>query len=183
MDKDLEDDPRVIALADQILPGDPLGVNLIIGGLYRLWRYCDTHLRYDALQGTLHTLSRVTALPVTVLEIFPSEWLIINADGTVTFPRYSEKNALFDKDMRREQTRKRVAAWRERQRMKSNALLKRNGGVTERYKSVTTGTGTETSETGTVDAPLASAGGRLAGRDQHTLDDARRQLQAKMKKP
>lgn len=159
MDKDLEDDPRVLFLTEKLLdhwvslgvPGilrDSLregGRNAAIGGLYRLWRYADTHLkRGDLLTLPLPALAAVTGWPLSVLRDFPQQWLLEHPDGNVQLPDYSDKNALQVKDNRREKTRQRVAAWRRRQREESNALPKRFGNTEERHNGVTTGTGTGT---------------------------------------
>lgn len=199
MDKDLEDDPRVLYLTEKLLdhwgslgvPGilrDSLregGRNAAIGGLYRLWRYADTHLkRGDLLNLPLPALAAVTGWPVTVLKHFPQQWLLEHSDGNVQLPDYSDKNALQVKDNRREKTRLRVAAWRRRQREDGNALPKRCSNTDERHSSVTTGPGSGTG-TGTnpptrdrdrpesenreppapVGGELASATRRLARRD------------------
>jgi len=159
MDKDLEDDPRTLYLTEKLLdhwvslgvPGvlrDSLregARNAAVGGLYRLWRYADTHLkRGDLLNLPLPALAAVTGWPVTTLKHFPQSWLVEHPDGNVQLPDYSDKNALQVKDNRREKTRLRVAAWRRRQRedgSEGNALPKRIGNTNERHSDVTTGTG------------------------------------------
>lgn len=201
MDKDLEDDPRVLYLTEKLLDHwKSLGIpgvlrdsmregarNAALGGLYRLWRYADTHLkRGDLLNLALPGLAAVTGWPVTVLKEFPPHWLIEHHDGNTELPSYADKNALINKDNRREKTRLRVAAFRRRQRERlaeGNALPKPQGNTTERHSLVTTGTG---SGTGTGPVPtvpgtgtavtesrephasprgeLASAEGRLARR-------------------
>lgn len=168
MDKDLEDDPRVEDLAEalaqhlstlsaeelkQYLPG--LACNAVLGGLYRLWRYADTHLgRHNRLKGALHgpaRISHVTALPKELLACFPSEWLKEHADGSVELPDYSAKNSLIDRDIRREKNRERVRRFRQKKRTPqdnvgpdSNASNSVTSEVLQRYTSVTTGTGTGT---------------------------------------
>lgn len=193
MDKDLEDDPRVLRLADLLAAESgidrALARNAVIGGLYRLWRYGDTHLgRYNRFKSPLHGAARiaeVTALPLEVLRQFPPEWFREHADGTVELPEYAAKNNLIDRDLRREKGRERVRRFRARQR---ESAQNGNGtaGVTRealhRYPSVTTGTGTgpgtgtETSETGTgpVDRSdsLASPASPLARREPLNLDPA-----------
>lgn len=146
LDKDLEDDERVLELTDLLLDEwEEQGVaaelreqlrdsagNAVLGGLYKLWRYADTHLkRYDRLNLALHGVARVTGFSVTLLSNFPESWLVVHDDGTIELPGYSDKNALITKDNRREKTRDRVRRWRQRQRnpqpSESNALLKRAG--------------------------------------------------------
>lgn len=162
MDKDLIDDERVDTLAEIYSQhaGIPkaLACNAVIGGLYRLWRHGDTHLgRHNRLKGALRgpaRIAEVTALPLSLIERFPKEWLAIHEDGSIELPDYSAKNSLIDRDLRRERGRERVRKWRERQKQKdreSNASQSVTDEALHRYKSVTTGTGTETgtSETGT----------------------------------
>lgn len=187
MDKDLEDDPRVIELARCLalegVTDTGLAINTILGGLYRLWRYADTHLgRSGSLRCVTRTLADVTHLPLHVLRAFPPEWLIENADGTVTLPGYADKNALLDKESRREQTRKRVEKWRRKQRNNGNALQKHIGNNGKRYDPVTTGTGTgttgtETGPVGLAASPSPVATGSAAPKDSDTeplSDDALR---------
>lgn len=183
MDKDLDDDPRVLALADRIaaelkqlieVASDAdlqtvirdLAGNAALGSLFKLWRYGDTHLgRHNRLKGALHgaaLISKVTALPAGVLRDFPGDWLRMHEDGSVELPDYSAKNNLIDRDLRREKTRERVRRFRERQR---ENMGKRNGAnsvtheALQRDASVTTGTGTGTGPgTGTtVPGPDPSA--------------------------
>jgi hypothetical protein len=168
MDKDLEDDPRVSDLAEALarqlstltpeelrryLPG--LACNAVLGGLYRLWRYADTHLgRHNRLKGALHGAARigdVTALPKELLACFPPEWLKEHADGSMELPDYAAKNSLIDRDIRREKNRERVRRFRERKRAPKEDA-RPNGNVSksvtpdalQRYTRVTTGTGTGT---------------------------------------
>jgi hypothetical protein len=170
MDKDLVDDWRVLSLADVLLdewlsasliPGDSKALrdaacNAVLGGIYRLWRYADTHLRrYDRLNLALHGVAQVTLLPEAVLSKFPKEWLVDHRDGTVELPGYTAKNALIDKDNRREKTRERVKRWRQRKKEAGAEKWQKNGNAAERYEDVTTGsgpgpgTGTGPSGTGT----------------------------------
>lgn len=168
MDKDLEDDPRVSDLCEafarqlstlpaeqlrQLLPG--LACNAVLGGLYRLWRYADTHLgRHNRLKGALHGAARiadVTALPTELLACFPPEWLKEHADGSVELPDYAAKNSLIDRDIRREKNRERVRRFRERKRApkeegrpNGNASKSVTPDALQRYTRVTTGTGTGT---------------------------------------
>lgn len=194
MDKDLEDDPRVLALADRIaqelkqlveLATDRdlesairgLSRNAALGALYRLWRYGDTHLgRHNRLKGALHggaRISEVTALPAGVLREFPVEWLRVHEDGTVELPDYAAKNALIDRDMRREKTRERVRKHRAKKRGEPVDNAARGNGpervtseALQRSLSVTTGTGTGTGTgpvptgTGTVPASASPPGPR-----------------------
>lgn len=203
LDKDLEDDPRVADLGEILarshfgLVGDKksfsseqlavlgLACDAVIGGLYRLWRYGDTYLgRHDRLKHASQGLARieeVTALPLSLLNVFPIEWLKVHADGSIELPGYSAKNALINRDHRRESGRKRTAKYRERKRQHAqNGDASR--GITDeasqRHKRVTTGTGTgtgpgtEPSETGSgsgTDSPgsLATApdGARSPGEE------------------
>jgi len=160
MDKDLEDDPRVGDLGDFL--ADSVGIDkglardAVMGGLYRLWRHGDTHLgRHNRLKGASHGLARiseVTALPVSLLERFPTEWLRVHEDGSVELPDYAAKNALIDRDVRRANGRERTQRWREK---KHRALLTGDTShrvtteTSQRHQTVTTGTGTGTgTETG-----------------------------------
>ena len=196
IDKDLCDDWRIFALANLLLDewvaaglsGDSRAAfrgaarNALLGGLYRLWRYADTHLvRHDRLKLALQGLEEVTQLPVTVLGKFPAEWLTVHDDGTIELPGYALKNSLIDRDDRREQTRERVRRFRQRQRDAKSAHRKRSGnsnGVTSASPPVPVpvpGTG-PLDRTGTVPGKsrensaslggeLASAAGRLARRE------------------
>jgi hypothetical protein len=208
LDKDLADDWRVLSLADSLVKewvaaglSPVTGVTLIgnasnavLGGLYCLWRYADTHLRSDdRLNLSLVALSSVTRLPVSLLEKFPTEWLRQNDDGSLTLPDYSSKNAVLNKDERRAQTRERVRRYREKIRAdhqhKStrssngrNAITKRksNAGNAQRFQATGTGTGTtipgpaespESLDSTPPRGPLASAMKRLADRDTHEEHD------------
>lgn len=147
LDKDLPDDPRVIALtkvvADELTQGNEsysnddfegIACNAVLGGLYRLWRYADTHLgRYDRVTLALHDVAAVTGFSVTTLRQFPPSWLVDRGEEGVELPGYTSKNALIVKDTRREQTRERVRKWRERQRSESG----RNGNADVTHDSVT----------------------------------------------
>lgn len=195
-DKDLADDWRIYALAAELLKHWQAGMsetlrdefrtaacNAVIGGLFKLWSYADTHIRQkNVLHVTLETLADITNLPVTVLRKFPTDWLKDNGSAGVQLPGYSEKNCLIDKDIRREKTRQRVEKWRQRKakekRNAGNSVTGGNGGVTTGTGPGTgPGTGTTVPGTGTEtvpEAPLARAAERrLAARDQHTLDQAR----------
>jgi hypothetical protein len=156
MDKDLEDDPRVTTLTDCLIDhwlslGVPEALkdsmraqarDASLGALYRLWRHADTHLKsHNRLQAPLHHVAEVTGLPVTVLRHFPSQWLIVHDDDIVELPNYSSKNALLNKDERRESGRERTARWRQRQREKRDAEKSVTGDASQRHASVTTGTG------------------------------------------
>jgi hypothetical protein len=187
MDKDLEDDPRVDDLAKalgRLLPDlirdaspkllEELGRVTVLGGLYRLWRYGDTYLgRHDRLKGASRSFARiaeVTALPVSLLELFPSEWLKVHADGSVELPGYSSKNALVNRDERRESGRKRTARWRERKRtqqVNGDASHAVTGEASQRHKSVTTGTGSGTG-TGTVPSETGTGTGPVENREPQT---------------
>lgn len=152
MDKDLEDDPRVAALGVHYAKMTGLekraACNAVIGGLYRLWRYGDTHLgRHNRLKGALRGLAQiaeVTALPALLLKHFPPEWLRVHSDGTIELPDYAAKNNLIDRDIRREKGRDRVRKYRERKRrdvLGGNASQTVTAEALQRYESVTTGTG------------------------------------------
>lgn len=208
MDKDLEDDPRVDDLAEALarshlgLAGEPsdftpqqlqilgLARDAVLGGLYRLWRYGDTYLgRHDRLKGASRGFARiqeVTALPTSLLKQFPAEWLREHADGTVELPGYSAKNALINRDQRREKGRERTRRYRDKKRQLTSdgdGVTQRHSGASQRHQNVTTGTGTGTGpdpdppEPGPVPQPvsqrreilapdgaLASAQGHLARR-------------------
>jgi lambda repressor-like predicted transcriptional regulator len=149
MDKDLEDDPRVLALAEAI--GESLGLqrtetdephpmarNAALGALYRFWRYGDTHVkRDDRVTGALRMLTSVTGLSVTLLRSISKDWLKEHADGTVELPDFTAKNSLMDKDNRREKNRLRQA----KHRANVKARLQGNGvtlsHVSKRDESVT----------------------------------------------
>ena len=160
MDKDLEDDPRIADLGDLLAASAGIDKGLardaVIGGLYRLWRHADTHLgRHNRLKGASHgpaRISEVTALPVSLLERFPTEWLLVHEDGTVELPDYSAKNALVDRDVRRANGRDRTQRWREKKRKGSingDASHDVTSEASHRHQRVTTGTGTGPG-TGTV---------------------------------
>lgn len=193
MDKDLEDDPRVLALIDVVLehwasigvpkalcdveeplcPMRPYACDAVLGALFRLWRHADTHLEsHNRESVTLRRLAGVTGLPVTVLKKFPRAWLIDHGGEAVELPSYTAKNALITKDHRRENSRRRTARWRKRKREERDASQGVTGDASQRHDRVTTGTGSGSgTETGTtIPGPgpqagsLASALGRLARR-------------------
>lgn len=203
MDKDLEDDPRVLDLADAIaahlrdlidnasdhdlaIALQGLARDAALGALYRLWRYGDTFLgRHDRLKGASRSFARiaeVTALPASLLKLFPQEWLRVHADGSIELPGYAAKNALIDKDARREKGRDRTRRWRDRLRQK-NGNGDTSHSVTDeasqRHKSVTTGTGTGTgtgpgpSGTGTGDRDRSAslAAGQEAAAPRKSFDE------------
>jgi hypothetical protein len=173
MDKDLEDDPRIDELAERLadlvaIP-KPLACDAVIGGLYRLWRYGDTHLgRHNRLKGVSRGLARigeVTALPLSLLQVFPREWLQVHPDGSIELPDYSAKNALINRDVRRANGRERTRRWREKRSSPSvngDASHDVTPTASPRHQSVTTGTGTgtgtgtETTETGSGTAPVSA---------------------------
>ncbi len=160
IDKDLINDPRLFALAERLeqiqasaLPAAAFGIhanrnalrNALLGALVTLWCYADTHIRNDdTLPISLSSLSDVIGLPVEFLEHLPADWLTIQRDGTVKLPGYIEKNGIISKNRRREQTRSRVARWRQENDRRCNA----DGNALHR---ATTGTGTGT---GTDPLPL-----------------------------
>jgi hypothetical protein len=161
LDKDLEDDPRVVELAEELarqiraMPSgefsgqlEALARDAVLGGLYRFWRHADTYLRrHDRITTASRGFARlqdVTGLPASLLRAFPPEWLVEHDAGVFELPGYAAKNAIIDKDQRREKTRLRTRAWRARKR--KDASCDANPGVTieasQRHKSVTTGPGT-----------------------------------------
>lgn len=159
MDKDLDDDPRVLELTDRIVEYlrdlgvpepiaealRPLMRNASLGSLYALWRHGDTHLqRHDRLGIASHHLAEVTRIPVTVLRKFPSRWLVEHPDGGIELPNYSTKNALLNKDERREGGKRRTAKWRAKKRAARDASQGVTGDASHCHDSVTTGTGTGT---------------------------------------
>ncbi|MBS0364925.1 MAG: hypothetical protein JSR67_03765 [Proteobacteria bacterium] len=161
MDKDLEDDPRVLALADAIGEAhglartqddqpSPIARNAAMGALFRLWRHADTHIKRDnRLHAPLRMLVAVTGLSVTVLLSVSADWLVVHPDGTLELPDFAAKNVLMDKDNRRAKNRERQARHRAKMRenpRNSNGVTRHTG---KRDKGVTTGTGPGTG-TGTV---------------------------------
>lgn len=152
LDKDLVNDPRLFALAEQL--GNSLRFssaagefsshanrnalrNALLGALVTLWCYADTHIRSDdTLPISLSSLSDVIGLPVEFLQHLPPDWLTIRPDGTVKLPGYIEKNGIISKNRRREQTRARVARWRQKNDRRGNADC-------NALHSATTGTGTD----------------------------------------
>lgn len=209
MDKDLDDDPRVHDLGEALArerfgleTQEPenytaddvqtigLACDAVIGALYRLWRYGDTYLgRHDRLKGASRGLARiaeVTALPMSLLRMFPIEWLLIHTDGSIELPGYASKNALINRDKRREGGRERTRRYREKKRKQveeCNDVTQRHIETSQRHQNVTTGTGTgtgpepeppnrfrdrnpggESRETPAHHGALASAQGHLARR-------------------
>jgi hypothetical protein len=133
------EDPDADAVHRKPIDERLLGVcrSAIIGGLYKLWRHGDGFLgRHDRLKsvtlgdafgashvtnGPRHAVSRsfariaeVTALPASLLKIFPEEWLRIHDDGSIELPGYSAKNRFANRDLRREKGRDRTRRWREK---------------------------------------------------------------------
>jgi hypothetical protein len=169
MSKDLREDPRIEDLAEALVEqleaflvkATPEQLkafcgDAVLGGLYRLWCHGDAFLgRHNRLKGR-HMLppkiAKVTALPVSLLQCFPEEWLKFHPDGTVELPEYAEKNALIHRDSRRESGRKRTAKWRQKKRAQATDGDASHAVTDERHtrhQSVTTGTGTGTG-TGTI---------------------------------
>ena len=198
LDKDLLDDPRVADLAERLarLEGTSvaLACNAVLGGLYRLWRYADTHLgRHNRLKTPLHgpaRISEVTALPVALLEQFPPEWLKVHDDGSVELPDYAAKNNLIDKDIRRAKIRERVRRFRENKRAASgvgNAQTSVTAPALQRYQNVTTGpdrTGPvpdHQTGTGTVPAGAPADGPDGAASAPKSADEILEQMQAEQR--
>jgi hypothetical protein len=140
MDKDLEGDPRVLALTENLLDDmiergladcfrdafRAIARNAVTGALYALWRHADTYLQTgDVTPVSVTGLASITGLSVTVLTRFPPEWLRERPDGTVELPGYSDKNMLVTKDLRKENNRLRQARFRAKQRNARNALPSR----------------------------------------------------------
>ena len=157
VDKDLPDDPRVWAIAEAYLDywqaqtgfTDKQLASLrqhahctALGAVVTLWCYIDTHLDHaDIIRCVTHTLSDVTQIPLEVLKKWPLEWLQDNGDGTIRAPHYSIKNALLDKEERREKTRLRVERLRQKRRKSKHGQPVTNTALPKRYTSVTTGPG------------------------------------------
>ena len=138
IDKDLINDPRLFALAERLseqtqsssVLGGGLSShanrnalrNALLGALVTLWCYADTHIRSDdTLPISISSLSDVLGLPVEFLQHLPPDWLTIQPEGTIKLPGYIEKNGIISKNRRRQQTRSRVARWRQENDRRCNA--------------------------------------------------------------
>lgn len=120
IDKDLIDDPRLVALADRLSKQFALDRallrNTLLGVTVTLWRYADTHIRSDnTLEISLDALAGIVGAPPEMLAALPSDWLKVRDDGQIELPEYCEKNGIAARDRRRELGRLRVQKWREKQ--------------------------------------------------------------------
>jgi hypothetical protein len=150
VDKDLPDDPRVLALTEAYVAAlvrelaavgaqalDNQAVrnvlravtrNASMGALLALWMYADTHIRENnALPITLDRLSEICRTPVDWLQQLPPEWLRVDEPGRTTLPDYIEKNCLTAREVRREKGRLRSKRFRERH--KANGAVARDTSV------------------------------------------------------
>jgi hypothetical protein len=149
IDKDLPEDKRTLALADEILAelrrltgcnalpgnGSELGNALFaisrvaaLGSVTRLWIHADTHVREnDVLDVGLPALSEVTALPLWLLQKFSDEWLRVTENGVTQLPAYIDKNALISREKRRTQARLRVRRWRRKHKKSVTPLHGKRG--------------------------------------------------------
>jgi hypothetical protein len=137
VDKDLPDDPRVLALTEVYVAAlvrelasvgaqavDNQAVrnvlravarNASMGALLALWMYADTHVRENNSLGiTLDRLADVCRTSVDWLQQMPPEWLRVDEPGRTTLPDYIEKNCLTAREVRREKGRLRSKRFRER---------------------------------------------------------------------
>jgi len=118
IDKDMVDDPRLNAAADEHIRDD------------------------DTLPLRCKTLDAIVGL-VGFCRLLPADWIVELDDGTVKLPGYVEKNRLITKRKRIARNRERQSKWRANQAERnavSNAVSNstHNGPVT-RYASVTDG--------------------------------------------
>lgn len=131
IEKDLEDDPRVLRMAkalsrrwvffdssdphhgDQFDPSNAIAlpaVTLVCGALQRLWRYADSHAREDdTLDLGEFELDEIIGIP-EFCSLMPVDWLVIISEDSVKLPNFHAHNGIEAK--RRALTQKRVAQHR-----------------------------------------------------------------------
>lgn len=187
VEKDLPDDPRLMELAtscyDEVLAAltgpdsnarSHVLRHALLGVTVCIWKYADTYLQSDeSLPVTLQGLAAAIGAPIELLKRFPERWLKVRPDGTVELPRYTKKNRLVGKDLRRSESDRRESdrlrqqrhrAKRKQQRTPPPVTQRDNGG---RHATTGTGTGTSNPIPGPAVTTLASALGRLASRPEN----------------
>ncbi len=134
-DKDMVDDPRLMAAASRLLEryqvsvrtgsngfvdlskGDAVryAVNALRGALVTLWRYADEHVRDD--DTVTCTVTEIDALVGIdgFCDVMPASWLVTGDDGrSVTLPGYCAKNALSYRRKKSNKSAERQKRYRER---------------------------------------------------------------------
>lgn len=117
-EKDLEDDPRTLRMARELkrtcnaIPFHP--VTVVCGGLVRLWRYADSHIREDdTLDLGASEVDELVGVP-NFCSMMPDDWLREVDEHTVELPGFQEHNGVEAK--RKALTQKRVTKHRQRTR-------------------------------------------------------------------
>lgn len=120
-EKDLEDDPRVLRMARELkrlcnaMPFHP--VTVVCGGLIRLWRYADSHIREDdTLDLGAREIDELVGID-SFCSIIPADWLREIDENTVELPGFQEHNGVEAK--KRALTQKRVARHRDKEKRDS----------------------------------------------------------------
>lgn len=104
-EKSLEKDPRVGLVAQRLRDyhviyhaGSPvitsdIYVTLVLGGLARLWWYCDSYIRdeEDVLVTTLDIINEVVGI-VGFAQLLPQDWLQVVDPTHVKFPEFHRHN-------------------------------------------------------------------------------------------
>jgi hypothetical protein len=155
-DKDMADDPRMIAAAMLIAkgyvmaeatPGGGIDLtgpalqlfarNALLGALLTLWKYADEHVRDDdTLPLTSMSIDALVGLR-GFCSALPDCWLVELDDGTVKLPGYCSKNSLITKRKRAEDNKARQARWRERRAKSDDGVNGAHNASVTRYASVT----------------------------------------------
>lgn len=128
-DKDMLDDPRLIAAAAQLaeriggsgsdrahdVTRNMLARYALRGALVTLWIYADTHIRDDDTLpiGALDALNAFIGIE-GFASLLPREWIDELDDGTVILPGYCEKNSLIAKRKRATDAANRMRRFRAR---------------------------------------------------------------------
>lgn len=113
-EKDLEEDPRVKRMAAELkrtCNAIPFShVTVVCGGLIRLWRYADSHIREDnTLDLGASEIDELVGIP-SFCSFMPPDWLREVDEHTVELPGFQEHNGVEAK--KRALTQKRVARHR-----------------------------------------------------------------------
>lgn len=120
-EKDLEDDPRTLRMARELkrtcnaMPFHP--VTVVCGGLIRLWRYADSHIRDDdSLDLGASEIDELVGIP-NFCSLMPADWLRQIDANTVELPGFQGHNGVEAK--KRALTQKRVARHRDGEKRNS----------------------------------------------------------------
>lgn len=109
-EKTLERDPRVRQMAEQlreqvmhhvispVITSD-FCVTLVLGGLARLWWYCDTYIRdgeSDVIMTTVEIINEIVGVE-NFAQLLPQDWLQVVDPTHIKFPEFHRHNSKFAK--------------------------------------------------------------------------------------